>query len=59
MKPKRLMIALVIVAGCALQPQSTAAPALPSPALAELVIVPPPTSGAAPHHLAASRRGCS
>jgi type IV secretion system protein TrbG len=43
MKPKRLMIAFVIVAGCASQPQPTAAPALPSPALAEQVIVPLPT----------------
>jgi type IV secretion system protein TrbG len=42
MKPKRLMIAFVIVAGCASQPQPTAAPALPSPALAEQAIVPPP-----------------
>jgi P-type conjugative transfer protein TrbG len=43
MKPKLLAIALLIVAGCASQPQRTAAPALPSPALAEQVIVPPPT----------------
>jgi type IV secretion system protein TrbG len=43
MNAKRLAIALVIVAGCASQPQPTAAPALPSPALAERVIVPPPT----------------
>ncbi len=43
MKPKQLAIVFLIVAGCASQPQRTAAPALPSPALAEQVIVPPPT----------------
>src|ERR1700677_4352964 len=44
MKPKRLAIALVIVAGCASQPQPTAAPAaLPSHPLAEQAIVPAPT----------------
>src|ERR1700685_3337557 len=43
MKPKRLTIAFLIMAGCASQPQPTAAPALPSPAPAEQVIVPPPT----------------
>jgi len=43
MKPKQLAMVFLIVAGCASQPKPTAAPALPSPALAEQVIVPAPT----------------
>jgi type IV secretion system protein TrbG len=49
MQPKQLAIGFLIVAGCASQPQRTAAPALPSPALAEQVVVPPPTP--APSHV--------
>src|ERR1700685_4601423 len=43
MKPKRLAIGLILVVRCARQPQSTPVPAPPSPALAEQVVVPPPT----------------
>jgi type IV secretion system protein VirB9 len=43
MKPKPLAIALLILAGCASQPQPTTAPALPPPALAEQVNTPEPT----------------
>jgi len=42
-KSKQLAMVFLIVAGCASQPQRTAAPALPSPALAQQVVVPPPT----------------
>ncbi len=43
MKPKQLAIALLILAGCASQPQRTTAPAPPPPMLAEQVSTPTST----------------
>src|SRR5665213_1663402 len=43
MKPKQLAIALLFLTGCASQPQPTAAPTPPPPALAEQVNTPSAT----------------